>query len=168
MKIILIIVALIGAGIAYLAVAGSKLQEIKTEINIAAPPAKVWSILSDINKWQEWSPIVNSSQGEAAIGSELAITMMGKEAGKDGPKYNPVITELKEPNYLRWRAHMLAGFIFTNDKILELEETSTGTRLIHKEQFSGLLAPLFCGQMEKGVPPMLNSMNKALKDLAEK
>jgi len=63
---------------------------------------------------------------------------------------------------------MLAGFIFTNDKVFELEETNTGTRLTHKELFSGLLAPIFCGQMEKGVPPMLDSMNKALKEQAEK
>ncbi|MFW2438631.1 MAG: hypothetical protein ACN4GR_04600 [Arenicellales bacterium] len=94
--------------------------------------------------------------------------MTGKEKGKDGPKYDPVITELDEPGYFRWRAHMLAGFIFTNDKIIELKETSSGTLLIHTETFKGLLAPLFCGQMEKGVPPMLNSMNKALKNLAEK
>ena len=27
--------------------------------------------------------------------------MMGKE---DGAKYNPIITEIKEPKYFRWRA----------------------------------------------------------------
>jgi len=167
-KIILILIALVGAGIIYLAIAGSKLQEVKTEIEISAPPSKVWSIISDINNWQEWSPIIKESHGNASVGSELTITMIGKEKGKDGPKYNPIITELEEPNYFRWRAHMLTGFIFTNYKIFELEETSSGTRLTHTESFKGLLAPIFCGQMEKGVPPMLNSMNKALKDLAEK
>ena len=167
-KIILILIVLVGAGITYLAVAGSKMQEIKTEIEISAPPSKVWSIISDINNWKEWSPIINDSQGTATVGSELTITMIGKEEDKDGPKYNPIITELDKPNYLRWRAHMLAGFIFTNYKIFELEETGSGTRLTHTESFTGLLAPIFCSQMEKGVPPMLNSMNKALKDLAEK
>jgi len=167
-KIILILIALVGAGIIYLAVAGSKLQEVKTEIEISAPPSKVWSIISGINNWQEWSPIIKESHGTASVGSELTITMIGKEKGKDGPKYNPIITELEEPNYFRWRAHMLTGFIFTNYKIFELEETSSGTRLTHTESFKGLLAPIFCRQMEKGVPPMLNSMNKALKDLAEK
>jgi len=166
-KIFIILVALAGAGIIYLAVAGSRFQEIKTEIEITAPPQKVWSIISDINNWREWSPIIKESHGTAFVGSELTITMIGKEEGKNGPKYNPVITELEEPNYLRWRAHMLTGFIFTNDKIIELEETGSGTRLIHKELFKGLLAPIFCGQMEKGVPPMLDSMNKALKELAE-
>jgi hypothetical protein len=93
--------------------------------------------------------------------------MMDKEKSKDGPNYYPIITELEEPNYLRWRAHIITGFIYTNYKISELEETDSGTRLIHKELFNGLLAPVFCGQMEKGVPPMLNSMNHALKELAE-
>ncbi len=155
-------------GIIYLSIEGSKMQEIKTEIEISAPPSKVWSIISDINRWQEWSPTVLASSGAASVGSELTITMIGKEKGKDGPKYNPIITELDEPNYFRWRAHMLAGFIFTNDKIFELKETSSGTLMTHTETFKGLLAPLFCGQMEKGVPPMLNSMNQALKGLAEK
>lgn len=167
-KIIMIFVALVLIGITYLAIEGSEMQEIKTEIEISAPPSKVWEIITDINNWQEWSPIINASHGTASVGSELSITMMSKEEGKDGPKYNPIITELDELNYFRWRAHMLAGFIFTNDKIFELEETSSGTRLMHTETFKGLLAPIFCGQMEKGVPPMLNAMNKALKELAEK
>lgn len=167
-KIILIIVVLVGAGITYLAVAGSKLQEIKTEIEISAPPSMVWSILADINAWKEWSPIIKESSGTASVGSELSITMIGKEEGKEGPTYNPVITVLNEPGYLEWRAHLMSEFIFTNYKVLELEETNSGTRLIHKEKFKGLLAPIFCGQMEKGVPPMLNAMNQALKELAEK
>ncbi len=167
-KTFIIFMALTFVGVTYLIIEGRKMQVIKTEVEISAPPSKVWGIITDINNWQEWSPIINASNGETSIGSKLSITMMGKEEGKDGPKYNPIIKELNELNYFRWRAHMLAGFIFTNDKIFELEETQSGTRLTHTETFKGLLAPIFCGQMEKGVPPMLNSMNKALKELAEK
>jgi len=167
-NIFFIILAVTFIGVTYLAIEGRKMQEIKTEIEISAPPSRVWNIITDIDNWQEWSPIINASNGETSIGSKLTITMMGKEKGKDGPKYNPVITGLKEPGYFHWRAHMLAGFIFTNDKIIELKETESGTHLTHTETFKGLLAPIFCGQMEKGVPPMLNSMNKALKELAEK
>lgn len=167
-KIIIIFVALALLATIYLAVAGSKLQEIKTEIIVSAPPSEIWPIITDINNWKEWSPIISDSRGEAAVDSELTITMVGKGEGEDGPKYNPIITELDEPNYFRWRAHMLAGFVFTNYKIIELEETGSGTRLTHTESFKGLLAPILCGQMENGVPQMLNSMNKALKDLVEK
>jgi len=167
-KIVILFFGLVFIGVIYLAIEGRNMQEIKTEIEISAPPAKVWSIITDINRWKKWSPIINDSNGIASVGSKLSITMMGKEKGKNGPHYNPTITELEESKYFRWRAHMLAGFIFTNDKIFELEETSAGTRLTHKELFSGLLAPIFCGKMEESVPSMLNSMNQALKDLAEK
>jgi len=143
------------------------MQIIKTEIEVLASPEKVWAILTDIDKWQEWSPIINASQGEASLGSTLTITMMSKEAGKDGPKYRPKIIQLDEPTCFHWRAHMMAGFIFTNDKIIELEKTENGTRLTHKETFKGLMAALMKGPMEKGVPPMLDSMNEALKLQAE-
>jgi len=154
-------------GIAYLAISGNKMQTIKTEIEISAPPEKVWSIVTDIDKWHEWSPIINASQGQASVGSTLTITMMSKQAGKDGPKYSPRIMQMDEPTYFHWRAHMMTGFIFTNDKIIELEKTDTGTKVTHTETFKGLMAPLMKGQMEKGVPPMLNTMNDALKQLAE-
>ena len=167
-KIIIILIVLLGVGISYLIIEGAKVQEIKTEIDISAPPSKVWGIITDIDKWQEWSPIINASQGKPLIGSKLSITMMSKEEGKDGPKYNPEIIELKKQKYFHWRAHMMAGFIFTNDKVFKLEETETGTHLIHIETFKGLMAPLMSGSVKENVPTMLDSMNKALKELAEK
>ncbi len=154
-------------GIVYLSIAGRNMQTVSTEIDIQASPEKVWSILTDIDKWHKWSPTINASSGDAAVGSTVTITMMSKEAGKDGPKYNPTFLRLDEPNTFHWRAHMMAGFIFTNDKIIELEKTDTGTKLTHKETFKGLMAAMMKGQMDKGVPPMLNMMNEALKELAE-
>jgi hypothetical protein len=86
---------------------------------------------------------------------------------KDGPKYMPKITQFDAPTFFRWRAKMMAGFIFTNDKTFELEETPSGTRLVHKELYSGIMASLFWKKLDNAVPSMLNSMNSALKTLAE-
>jgi len=169
MKIIFLIIGLILLlGLVYLSITGRNTQTIATEIEIDAAPEKVWEIISDVDKWHEWSPTINASEGQAEVGSTVAITMMSKEAGKDGPKYSPKIIQMDKPSYFHWRAHMMAGFIFTNDKIIELEKTEAGTKVIHKETFKGLMAAAMKGQMKKGVPPMLNMMNEALKDLAEK
>ena len=163
----LVLTALVVVGFIFLTVKGNEVQEIKTEIEISASPEDVWQILSDVDKWQDWSPIINKSSGSLTLGNTIEITMVGKETGKDGPQYSPKIVELESKKSFRWRAHMIAGFIFTNDKVFELYQTQTGTRVVHKEIFSGLLAPVFKGQMEKGVPPMLDSMNQALKQLVE-
>ena len=167
-KVFLVVLAVVIACTVFLFFKGRKMQVITTEIEISAPPEKVWAIIADVNKWQDWSPIINKSSGSVSEGSKLNITMKGKVEGEDGPQYSPTITKLDRPKFFRWRDYMLTGFLFTNDKIFELEASSSGTRLIHKELFKGLLAPLFCDHMETGVPPMLNAMNKALKELAEK
>lgn len=142
------------------------MREIKTEIDISAPAEKVWDILMDINNWQQWNPIINQASGIAAAGSKLTITMKGKE-GKNGPKYMPVIINFDAPNLFQWRAKMMAGFLFTNDKIFELKEIDSGTQLIHKEAFGGILVPMFWGNLQQHVPAMLDAMNEALKKSVE-
>lgn len=166
-KILLVIVVVLFAGGLALWVNGNTMREIKTEIEITAPVSEVWAILKNIDDWENWSPIINQSSGDASLGSALSITMMSEEEGIDGPKYSPVMTILDEPKLFRWRATMMAGFVMTNDKVFQLEETSTGTRLIHKELFSGMMVPLFWSNVEKNVPAMLDSMNEALKEKAE-
>jgi len=166
-KLILIICILILTSCLFLWTEGNAMREIRTEIEIAAPPTKVWSILTDFDNWKNWNPIVNQASGVASLGSELSVTMRGDD-GKDGPKYMPIITKFEEPKFFRWRGKMIAEFLFTNDKVFELEETGSGTRLIHKELFSGMLVPMFWSKFDKGVPPMLKSMNDALKRKAEK
>ena len=143
------------------------MREIRTEIEIAAPVTKVWSILTDFDNWKGWNPIVDQASGVASPGSKLSMTMRCGD-GKEGNKYMPVVTNVEDPKSFRWRATMMAGFLFTNDKVFELEETGSGTRLVHIEAFSGILVPLFWGKMEKSIAPMLESMNDALKIKAEK
>jgi len=142
------------------------MRELRTEINIAAPLIEVWNIIIDFDNWSQWNPISKAS-GSADLGSKLNITMLDKD-GKDSMKYKAIITEFKQPSLFRWRAKMMAGFLFTNDKIFELEEIDTGTRLIHREEFSGLMVPMFWSKLNEGCIPMFNSMNEALKLLAEK
>ena len=142
------------------------MREIKTEIVISAPVPKVWNVLTNFNGWQEWNPVVNKTSGTSTLGSELSIVMKGED-GNDGAKYAPVVTISEEPKSFCWRAKMMAEFLFTNEKVFELEKTASGTRLIHKELFKGLLVPIFWGKINGGVPDILNSMNSALKTQVE-
>lgn len=146
------------------------MREIETRIEIASPTSKVWSVLTDFEKWSEWNPIIKKANGVAALGSKLSITMCGRNGkdGKSGPKYEPVITEFQEPTSFSWRATMMAGFMFTNGKVFNLKDSGTGTLLIHKETFSGIIVPMMWSQMEGSVPQMLNSMNEALKKKVER
>lgn len=142
------------------------MQEVRTEIYIATAPARVWTVLTNFDGWKDWNPIINHASGDPKLGSKLSIVMRNKD-GKDGPKYEPVITGFEIPRALRWRAKMLFESIFTNDKFFELQSSGTGTKLIHSELFSGVMVPLVWSKIEESVPPMLNSMNEALKKKIE-
>ncbi len=142
------------------------MREIQSEIDIAASPAQVWKILTEFEKWQEWNPLVKEVHGVATGGSEISVQMRDQN-GKQGQHYTAVITTFEEPRFFRWRAKMMAAFLFTNDKVFELKETPTGTTLHHTEAFSGLMVSLFWGKLDQYVPDMLKSMNEALKKRVE-
>lgn len=101
------------------------MKEVSTEIEISAPPEKVWKILSDFDHWTHWNTTVTQASGNSVVNSQLSITT-SDENGKDSNTYSPVITKLEAPKLLHWRAKMMAHFLFSNEKIIELEATEKG------------------------------------------
>lgn len=142
------------------------MRELRTEIDISAPSSKVWEILTNIEDWQEWNPIVNNASGKVSLGEKLDLTFCCED--KEGSqRFKPIVTDVKESKTFSWRGKMMADFLFSADRIFELEETESGTRLIHKEEFNGVLVPMFWSKLTQDALPMLDSMNAALKGKAE-
>ena len=142
------------------------MRELRAEIHISAPIEQVWRVLTDFDHWKDWNPMVNQASGTASVPSKLKLTMRGLDS-KDAMKYEPIVLEVDPPKYLRWRATMMSGFMFTNDRVFELQEENGGTEVINREEFSGLMVPLFWNKMNQFVVPMLEKMNNALKDKME-
>ncbi|BCE01478.1 SRPBCC family protein [Marinicellulosiphila megalodicopiae] len=142
------------------------MREIKSESQINAPIDKVWSVLTDINNWESWNPGMKGS-GRTIEGNSVTIEMID-ENGNTTTKYEPLILDVNAPKYFRWKAKMMAGFMFTNERVFELSENENGVLLINKETFSGLMVPLFWGKMQGFVGPTLDKMNVALKEKVEK
>jgi len=141
------------------------MREIRTEVQIAAPVEEVWRVLMDFGAWKDWNPTVARASGIAAAGEKLNITMLGDDCKE--MTYQPEVMDIISPNKFRWRAKMMAGFIFTNDRVFELREKDGGTELIHSELYSGLMIALTWKKMQNFVPPILEKMNKALKENLE-
>ena len=142
------------------------MRELRTVIQISAPIDRVWQVLTDFNKWQDWNPMVNHASGSATVYARLKITMRGPD-GNDAMKYQATVLEANPPKSFRWRATMMGGLMFTNDRVFALKEINGGTELVNAELFSGVLLPLFWGKMSLFVIPMLEKMNKALKEKLE-
>lgn len=144
------------------------MREIKTEIQINAPIEKVWSVLIDINQWGKWNPVSKGEVKDGVKPGEILTIEMIDENGQTTTKYQPVVLDAESPCYFRWKAKMMAGFMFTNERIFELSENENGVLLINKETFSGLAVSIFWGKMKDFVGPTLDKMNQALKTEVEK
>ena len=138
------------------------MKTITTSIDIQAPIEKVWSALMAFDQYNGWNPIVKA-KGKAYLGEEIELTMKITNDNKKEMNYRATIVELTPCTYFRFRAKMMAGFMFTNDKIYEFSQSGDTTTLTHSETFSGLMVGMFWKKLEAGVPDMLNATNQALK-----
>ncbi len=109
------------------------MRELRTEIQISAPIDKVWQVITDFDDWKDWNPTVNRASGNASVGSKLSITICGEDC-QDAGSFQPLVPEANPLKYFRWRATMMAGFLFKNDRVFELNEKNGGTELIHREE----------------------------------
>jgi len=143
------------------------MKEISTEISISSTPSEIWKVLMSLNNWPKWNPIVNEIQGKTAIGSELAITMSDAK-GNDSKKYKAIVTDLKQDERFVFTATMMAKFMFSAERIIEIKPIDQGSILIQREVYNGLMVSLFWGKLSTDASTMLNKMNKALKQEMEK
>jgi len=132
----------------------------KREIEIAAPPEVVWDVLTGFAEWPQWNPEVKSMSfdGPVAAGSTFRW--------KAGP--GTIVSTLEEvdpPRYVRWRGRTL-----TIDAIHEwrLESRDGGTHVETEESYSGLLARLMRGPLQKTLDSALEQGLVHLKREAER
>lgn len=142
------------------------MKVIKAEIQISASKEKVWEILMDLPNWSNWNPMVNKMEGNLEIGSELSITMSDTK-GNDEKKYKAKITTLEDKKRFSFIATMMAKFIFSADRIIEIKDATEGTLLVQKEIYTGIMASMFWGKLSTQAKAILDSMNEALKKKAE-
>jgi hypothetical protein len=132
-----------------------------TEINAA--PEKVWKILTDASKYPEWDPYMVRLEGKIAPGE--AITAHTKLSDRAFP----VKVSLFMPNQkMVWSGGLPLKFLFWGDRTFLLEPLpgSSKTRFSMKEEFSGLLLPIF-GRTLPDLNPIFADFAAALKKRAE-
>ena len=139
--------------------------ELRTSVDIEAPPAAVWEILTDLPAYADWNPFITSSQGAIAPGRRLTNRL--EPAGKRPVTFRPTVTAVDEGRALEWVGRLIMPGLFDGRHRFELVETGGGTRLVQTERFTGLLVPLFARSLDTTTRAGFEAMNAALKARAE-
>lgn len=140
-------------------------RRIETSIDISAPPARVWALLTDFAAMSTWNPFIKSIAGDLVQGGRLSVEIA--PPGKSGMRFRPTILVLRPERELRWRGRVLLPGLFDGEHYFLLEPSGgRGTRFTHGERFTGILVGLFGGTLT-ATEAGFRAMNTALKQRAE-
>jgi hypothetical protein len=137
------------------------MRTIETAIDIEAPTDAVWAVVTEFAAYPSWNPFMVHIEGDLEPGARLAVTM--QNPGGRPTKFRPVVLA-SERLALRWVGHVLVNGIFDGTHELRVEATATGSRFVQREEFSGVLVPLFWRTLTTKTRSGFEAMNEALND----
>jgi hypothetical protein len=107
-------------------------------VDVAAPPARVWQVMSDVDRWHEWTPSITSVNRIG--GAPLAV---GGRAFIKQPKFPPAlwtVTEIVPGSHFIWVSSN-PGLKVTG--IHRVEAIAGGSRATLGIEMDGLFSGLF-------------------------
>lgn len=135
-------------------------RTLRTETHIQAPPDRVWEVLVDFAAHPSWNPLMASIAGEAREGARLEV------AFRNGWTMRPTVTRAQPGRVFEWFGRLAFGGLFDGRHRFELIEEEGGTRLVHGEEFTGLLVP-FSGKLLADTERGFTAFNDAIRARAE-
>ena len=138
---------------------------LRTEIDIDAPAARVWAVLTDFAAFPQWNPFIRYIDG--ILSPRLPLTVRIQPPGGRALTFRPTVLRVEPERELAWRGRTLVAGIFDGEHVFTLDPRGGGVRFIHAERFSGALVPLLRRSLETTTKQGFEAMNAALKARAE-
>lgn len=144
------------------------MKELYTEVMIDAAAERVFQILTDVTRYREWNPLIVSARGKVAPGEKLDIRI--RPPGKSDQPYVVEVLRVVPEREFVWLGHMKMKGILDGMHFFELfPEGTNRVRLVHREEFRGLLVPLVWGAfLDTRMREGFEALNRNLKELAER
>lgn len=140
-------------------------MDLRTEVEINAPPSAVWEVLTDTARYQEWNPFITSLEGTLVVGGDLSVVVSPPESSD--LRFRPRVLVCDPEVELRWRGALFWPALFSGEHFFSLKPLPSGrTRFQHGEDFRGLLLPLLGAQLKRTAHGFV-LMNQALKRRVE-
>jgi len=141
------------------------LKTLHTEIGIGAPASDVWEVISDLDGWAEWNPVMKVVGG-LAPGNTIHVTI-GAPGGK-AISFEPEIVDVDEGTEFRWRVRKFLGLFDSEHGFRVVPEDTGRCRFEQFEVFRGLLGDAMYSRQAKALDTGFQAMNRMLKRESEK
>lgn len=141
------------------------MKSLQTEIIINASAEKVWSILTDFDKFPQWNPFIVKLEGKPEVNTRLRAELKN---GGSVSVFKPKVLVAEKNKAFEWLGSLPVPGIFNGQHYFKIEALSANqVKFVHGEEFSGLLAGIIMKQIGEQTRLGFIGMNKALKERAE-
>jgi hypothetical protein len=141
-------------------------KRLLTDVDIEATPERVWEVLTDLAAYPAWNPFIVRAEGVVEPGRRLTLTM--QPIGGRATTLRPRLVEVDVPRRLRWRGTVGVPGLVDAEHTFTLDPRASGTRVVHQEDFRGVLVPFLAASLDRSTLPAFVAMNEALKSRAER
>lgn len=140
---------------------GINTKELRSEIEINAPPGNVWEALIDCPGIPE--PMRTEIRA-GRVGAQLKVHL---GAGRRGATFKMKLLRVVPALELRWKGHLWIPGLFDGEHIFEIKQLPDRRVLfVQREIFGGLFLPFLSGTLSD-TERQFEEMNGALKERAE-
>ena len=137
--------------------------ELRAEIEIDAPPERVWAVLLDFERFPDWNPFIRSIRGQALVGSRLEV-LLGA-SGTRPMRFRPTVKAVVPNRELRWLGRLGLPRLFDGEHIFQIEPLGpTRAQFVQRERFRGLFVPLLARSLNRDARRGFEEMNRALRE----
>lgn len=146
-------------------VRGTEARSLVTEVEIHASPQEVWDALVDLDAYETWNPFIVEGAGKVAEGESLNLRM--SLPGGKAMNFSPMVTVANPSVSFEWLGHVAVPGLFDGRHRFELSPNGDTTTLVHSEEFTGVLAPMFMKMFDEQTRNGFEAMNVAMKGRVE-
>ena len=128
------------------------MRELRREIEINAPPERVWAVLTDFAAYPEWNPFIRRISGEAREGARLEVQI--EPPGARAATFKPTVRAVEANRELRWLGRFLLPGVFDGEHRFQIEPMDGNrSRFVQSERFSHRFYPPGIVSSRKPTPP---------------
>jgi hypothetical protein len=141
-------------------------KENRNEIEIHATVEQVWQVLTDLERYTEWNPLLYKGAGKVEPGETVVVD--AKTASKD-MNFVCQVVKVDPCHEFAWKFQVIHPLLFRGVHIFTIEPIDDHTvRFIDREQFEGLLLPMQAKDLETNGLAAMVAMGEALKKRLER
>jgi hypothetical protein len=133
-------------------------KEIKTSIQIDAPPRIVWEVLTDFSAYINWNPFLYSVEGDFKVDEKVKINACGM-------MFQPKVLVFDKHKEIRWLGKLLIKGLFDGEHSFVIIDNGDGTSTFKQEEkFSGFLVGFYKKKLDADITIGFEAMNKKIAE----